>query len=102
MTRSLIVEVVAVETPLPAGKAFSHRLFELHPNADAPAVPSVQTPDLSARFDNLADGGYTAKVTDIATDESALGPPAFGDIVVGAPAAQQFYMASASLGFLVI
>jgi len=102
MTRSLIVEVTAVETPLPTGKTFLHRLFELIPNVDTPAVASVRTPDLSARFDGLADGSYTAKVSDIATDESVLGSPARGDVVVGAPAAQQFYMASSTLGFLVV
>ena len=95
MTRSLIIEVTAVETLLPPGKTFLHRVFDL---VGTVPIAVVRTPDLSARFDNLADGDYTAKVTDIATDESVLSATPPTTVTVGA----EFYMASASLAFMVV
>lgn len=101
MTRSLIVEVSVVETPLPAGMQFVDYAYTLTPKA-APSVPvQLQSANQSVVFEGLSDGAYTVKVQARSLD-APLGTPVEADVTVGASAGPQTYMAPSGLGLLVV
>lgn len=98
----VLVEIAVEPAALPTGKKFLHRRVTLK---GAPGVASkVSTvPGTTATFLDVPSGTYTVTVQDVAEDQTLLGTPVSGELLVGdaPPPPGGTYSASAGLSFQV-
>jgi hypothetical protein len=101
MSKSLIVEVSVVETPLKAGESFKDYLYTLTPRAAGAASRVQEAVAQSVVFEDVAEGDYAVTVR-ARTPTAMLGSPVTADVTVGPAVGPQTYMAPSGLGLLVV
>lgn len=97
----VLLEIATEEGTLPAGRQLMHRRVTLVAG-DRPPVVEV-TIGTTVVFPDLAAAEYNCTLQDVADDESLLGPPKTGPLLVGtAPPPGGTYAASAGFTYQVL